>query len=127
MGIRQSESLVNSEFLTDQDGNPTGGRTFMMVGGDVDNSPTYAIDINWQDGIIGDGVQNGAFIEDVLEAARQRLLFFNGTKFRCRENSIAITKIEEVLQWLDWRTRQRLLQEVENTYDVHEDGGLPSG
>ena len=66
----------------------------------AEGSLRHAIDINWQDGIIGDGVQTGAFIEDVLEAARQRLLFFNGTKFRCRENSVAITKIEEALHWL---------------------------
>ena len=123
MGIRQSESLVQSEFLTDQDGNPTGGRTEMMVAhypeDGAEGSLRHAIDINWQDGIIGDGVQTGAFIEDVLEAARQRLLFFNGTKFRCRENSVAITKIEEALQWLDWRTRQRVIQDVENTYETH--------
>jgi hypothetical protein len=79
------------------------------------------MEIYWQDGVIPPGEsQNGAFVEDVLEAARQRLLFFNSTKFRCRENSIAITKIEEALQWLDWRTRNRLGQGVENTYETHE-------
>ncbi len=125
MGIRQSESLINSEFLTDQDGNPTGGRTEMMVAhypeDGAEGSLVHAIDINWQNGIIDDNGQNGAFVEDVLEAVRQRLQFFNSTKFRCRENSLAITKIEEALQWLDWRTRQRLLQEVENTYETHGD------
>ncbi len=124
MGIRNSEINVVSEFTTDQDGNPTGGRTEMFAGGDVDNSPIHAIDINWQDGIIGDNGQNGAFVEDVLEAARQRIQFFNSGKFRCRENSIAITKIEEALQWLDWRTRQRLQQDVENTYEKHSDDAL---
>jgi hypothetical protein len=127
MGIRQNESLVNSEFVTDEDGNPTGGRTEMMVAfypeDGAEGSLIHAIDINWQDGIIGDNGQNGAFVEDVLEAVRQRIMFFNSTKFRCRENSLAITKIEEALQWLDWRTRQRLLQDVENTYETHTDGG----
>ena len=110
MGIRRSEQLVVSEFTTDNQGNPTGGNTW----GDG-----FKMEINWQDGIVGDDGQSGAFVEDVLEAARQRLQFFNTTKHRCRENSIAITKIEEALQWLDWRTRQRLAQGVENTYEIH--------
>lgn len=121
MGIRQSEQLVTSQFTTDQDGNPTGGVTNIVVPHPKAIQP--AATIRWQNGIIdsSDG-QNGAFIEDVLEAARQRLQFFNShPQFRCRENSLAITKIEEALQWLDWRTRQRLAQGVENTYKSHSE------
>ncbi len=116
MGIRQSETLVKSEFKTDSNGNPTGGYTYL----DIEGQGADALVVHWQDGIVGGDGQTGAFVEDVLEAARQRILFFNSTKFRCRENSIAITKIEEALQWLDWRTRQRLIQDVENTYEVHD-------
>jgi hypothetical protein len=116
MGIRDSERKVHSNFTTDGEGNPTGGSTVMLGSDGIE-----VIEITWQDGIVGSGGQNGAFIEDVLEAARQRLQFFNGhPRFRCRENSLAITKIEEALQWLDWRTRQRLAQGVENTYESHE-------
>ena len=118
MGIRNSESLVKSEFSVDADGHPTGGYTEMVASDGV--TPSFApISIHWQDGMVDEAGQNGAFIEDVLEAARQRLQFFNSTEFRCRENSIAITKIEEALQWLDWRTRQRLAEGVENTYEQH--------
>lgn len=120
MGIRDSEQRVKSEFTVDEDGNPTGGTTSMVAPGAHPHDEHVAIEIHWQKGMIGPEGQNGAFIEDVLEAARQRLLFFNTTKFRCRENSVAITKIEEALQWLDWRTRQRLLQDMENTYEVHD-------
>lgn len=116
MGIRRSEELVESNLTTDDLGNPTGGWTAMVVG-----DPEYhAIQIHWQNGIIGEYGQNGAFIEDVLEAARQRLQWFQShERFRCRENAMAITKIEEALQWLDWRTRQRVTQGVENTYQPH--------
>ena len=122
MGIRQSEEIVESEFTVDRGGNPTGGRTRMVIanaqGGEV------PLEIFWQDGIIPpDGEQNGAFIEDVLEAARQRLQFFQGSKFRCRENAIALTHIETALAWLDFRTRGRLAQGVENTYEKHESIG----
>jgi len=121
MGIRQSEALVKSEFTTDEAGNPTGGITEMQLAEpDLDGGTRYALFIRWQDGIVQNGQQNGAFVEDVIEAARQRIQFFNSNpKFRCRENSVAITKLEEALQWLDWRTRERLLQNVENTYDSH--------
>jgi len=119
MGHRQSEQLVRSNFTVDENGNPTGGRTIL----DIDRSDGLCsvVEIEYQDGIIGDGGQTGAFVEDVIEAARQRLLFFNSNpRFRCRENSLAITKLEEALQWLDWRTRQRDLQGVENSYETHE-------
>lgn len=119
MGIRNSEQLVQSQFTVDNAGNPTGGVTSMRSPGAQSSDLEFGILVNWQDGIVGPEGQNGAFIEDVLEAARQRLLFFNSTKFRCRENSLAITKIEEALQWLDWRTRSRLAEGVENTYETH--------
>ena len=117
MGIRQSEQLVNSNFTTDGDGNPTGGRTFLNLS--TEPGDPNAIEVFWQDGIVGDAGQNGAFVEDVIEVARQRLQFFQASKFRCRENAIALTKLEEALQWLDWRTRKRLILNVENTYEVH--------
>lgn len=121
MGIRFSEELVKSNFMSDERGNPTGGNTWMEAPGARQTGEEVAIAINWQDGLVGPDGQNGAFIEDVLEAARQRLQWFNqNQKFRCRENSVAITKIEEALQWLDWRTRQRLLQDMENSYQTHQ-------
>ena len=110
MGLRRSEEVVRSEFRTDKNGNPTGGDTWLTVG---------KMEINWQDGIVGDDGQNGAFVEDVLEAARQRLRFFQGSKLRCRENAIALTHIETALAWLDFRTRNREVEGVENTYEQH--------
>ena len=53
---------------------------------------------------------NGAFVEGVIQAAIGRLRFFqtgaNG-KFACRENAIALTKLEEALMWLEKRTADR--------------------
>ena len=117
MGIRQSEQLVNSNFTTDGDGNPTGGSTFLNLA--VEPDQPSPLQVLWQDGIVGDDRQNGAFVEDVIEVARQRLQFFQASKFRCRENAIALTHIETALAWLDFRTRARLIENVENTYEVH--------
>ena len=39
----------------------------------------------------------------------------NQGDFACRENSIAITKLEEALLWLNKRTQDRIARNVEGT------------
>ncbi len=53
-------------------------------------------------------------IEDHLKAALNRLKTKNA-ELPCRENSLAITKIEEALMWLDHRTKDRQARGVEGT------------
>lgn len=95
----------------DSNGNPTGG----SVSG-------VGIDIKWQDGPLGrDGDRkepNGAFVEGVILGAIKRLEYFQESKFKCRENAIAITKLEEALHWLNWRTTNRETRKVEGTHSV---------
>jgi hypothetical protein len=120
MGTRQSETLVTSDFSVDRGGNPTGGTTTMTAPGFYKgNQDGPAILITWQNGIVGEDGQTGAFVEDVIEAVLQRLRFFQTSKFRCRENAVAITHIEDGLNMLDARTRKRELENVENTYKPH--------
>lgn len=95
--------------LLDDDGRPAGGR--------VD---AIGLHINWQNGPLGRGdgrlEPNGAFVETVLRAAQQRIEHYNASGFACRENSLAITKIEEALHWLGARTARREAQGVEGTH-----------
>ena len=81
------------------------------------------LSISWKKGALGRGDErrkpNGAFVETVLSAVLQRLESYqtaNDGKFKCRENAIAITKIEEALLWLDKRTRDRESRKVEGTH-----------
>lgn len=93
-------------------GNPTGG----YVKG-------TGLSIDWQNGSLGRGEDriepNGAFVETVIEAARQRIEFYqtapNG-RFACRENAVALTKLDEALMWLNKRTADRESRAVEGTY-----------
>ena len=55
-----------------------------------------------------DGVTN----EEVIMMLLDRLEYLNG-KFPCRQNSIAITKLEESLMWLNNRTAERMARKVE--------------
>lgn len=77
--------------------------------------------VNWQDGPLGrDGDRikpNGAFVEDVIAAVLQRIEHYQSGQFRCRENALAITKLEEALHWLNSRTQRREAQGVEGTYE----------
>jgi len=76
--------------------------------------------IDWQNGPLGRGADrvapNGAFVETVLAAALQRIQHYNDTQFRCRENSLAITHIEEAMHWLQARTADRERRSVEGTH-----------
>lgn len=104
--------------LVDDNGNPTGGQVSLI------KPPLKPfIQITWQNGPRGnaDGTldePNGAFIEDVLWAALQRLEFFNDTKYRDRGNSIAITHIEQALQALNDRSLERAHRGVEGKHEV---------
>lgn len=79
------------------------------------------LNIAWQKGPLrSSNVQvepNGAFVEDVIYAALQRIEHYNTGPFRCRENSLAITKLEEALHWLNARTARRVDAGTEGTWE----------
>lgn len=62
--------------------------------------------ITWQHGGTAENARNGAFIEDILAVAYARLAIFQD-KFPCRENAVALTKIEEAVLWLAQRKAER--------------------
>lgn len=104
--------IIKAENFLDENGKPAGGT--------VDGT---GIAIRWQNGPLGRvGSEerqepNGAFVEDVIGAALQRIQWYQGNGFACRENALAITKLEEALMWLDARTRRRVEQKVEGTHE----------
>lgn len=99
--------MIEYSFRNDADGNPAGGWIKFQDGSEV----------QLQNGLVQEK-PNGAFVEDFIVAAVARLEFYNKGKFRCRENSLAITKLEEALHWLEHRTRDRQSRGVENTHEV---------
>lgn len=60
-------------------------------------------------------VANGTTNEEVLKVLIDRLYSLQ-SKFSCRENSIAITKLEEALMWLNKRTQDRVNRGVEGKH-----------
>ena len=68
--------------------------------------------IEIQDGVIPENGINGVQITDVLEYVKEVYESLNAD-FRCRENALTITKIEEGLHWQEARTQNRLKRKVE--------------
>lgn len=126
----------------DGNDNPAGGYVVMVTGDtaidahiemaeyDALRRTAPAIYIRWQDGPLGRvgsperQPMNGAGVEDVLEAALQRLEWFqkpegDGSfldgKFACQENAAAIQSIRHALDFLAARTARRVAAETEGT------------
>lgn len=59
--------------------------------------------------------ENGTTIEEMVRVCVERLTQLNG-EFPCRENSIAITKLQEANMWLEARTADRKARGVEGKH-----------
>lgn len=100
---------INGKHDTDENGCPAGGKTTGV-----------GIDITWQNGPLGRGPDrkepNGAFVEGVIAAAIDRIEFYQSGRFKCRENALAITRLQEALHWCQHRTMDREMRKVEGTH-----------
>lgn len=74
--------------------------------------------IEFQHGPIGEVGVNGITNEVLLAVVIDRLRGFQSSKFACRENALALTKLEEAFHWLEARTRARERRSVEGTHTV---------
>lgn len=97
------------EHWLDEQGRPAGG---------VSSGRGFAI--SWQNGPLGRGDErqgpNGAFVEDVIDACRQRLEFFQKSEFGCPENASAIEALDQAAIVLEQRTQRRVAAGVEGTH-----------
>jgi hypothetical protein len=76
--------------------------------------------VDFQNGPVQEFGVNGCHNEDLIAIVIDRLQGFQSGHFRCRENAIAITKLEEALLWLNYRTSKRQSMGVEGTNVNHE-------
>ena len=95
----------------DENGKPNGGY-----------ATATGIDIRWQQGpIVVGGVEqepNGAFVETLMKILIQRMEYYQTTEFKCRENALVITKLEEALHWQQHRINSRAARGVLGTHKV---------
>lgn len=98
-----------SRHLDDADGNPAGGMTYGC-----------GFHIQWQNGPLGRGAErrepNGAFVENVIRAAADRIGYYQASRFACEENAEALRHLELALEALERRTASREARGVEGTH-----------
>lgn len=85
---------------------------FIYVRNDV-NSIAFTI----QKGPVGEGGINGCQVDTIVAAAKLILEGLN-KQVPCRENSCAITKLDEALHWLEARQRDRAARGVEGSQNA---------
>ena len=99
---------ISSYQFSDSNGCPEGGQTFGR-----------GFAISWQRGPLGRDAErkepNGAFVEDVIAAAADRIEFYQKSQFACKENEEALDHLNKALAILNMRTRRRESQGVEGT------------
>ena len=77
------------------------------------------IRIKYQNGPVKEHGVNGCFVEDVIEAAVQRIEYYQKGNFPCGENRLALHSLREALSHLKQRTKRRESQGVEGTNRPH--------
>jgi hypothetical protein len=113
---------IKSQHWNDANGNPEGGTTFGR-----------GFSIGWQHGPLGRHLSgcdatgkcvhgctrrepNGAFVEDIIEAAADRLRYYQDSRFASDYNAKALEHLEAALAALDQRTKDREARAVEGTH-----------
>jgi len=71
--------------------------------------------IHFQKGPIEEAGVNGCHNEDLIAIVIDRLQAFQEGEYACRENALAIMKLEEAMHWLNHRTQERATRGVEGT------------
>lgn len=74
--------------------------------------------VSFQNGPISVVGFNGLTDEALLAVLIDRLDGFDTGPFRCRENSLARTHMQEAMHWLQHRTKERQRRAVEGSHEV---------
>jgi hypothetical protein len=85
---------------------------------EIDGIGKILAEIQFQEGAIKEFGVNGVCNEDLIAIAICRLENFQKSEFACRDNAMAITKLEEALLWLRKRTIGRENRCVEGTSKI---------
>jgi len=85
---------------------------------DVTGGTAWPTFIRFQNGPIAEVGVNGITHEVLLAILIDRMRSFQAGAYACRENAIALTKLEEAQMWLLQRTRNRMDRGVEGTHTV---------
>ncbi len=115
--------------VTDQPGAGGANHRYEVTGFDTAGNPSRADEqgyqssfskqvILFQNGPIAAAGVNGLTHEVLIAIVVDRLRSFQAGPYMCRENALALTKLEEAQHWLHARTRGRMAQGIEGTHAI---------
>lgn len=111
--VNPANDLLTIEVL---DAPGAGGANHEYLISCDEGSAAVRTKISFQNGPIAEHGVNGVTQEALLAIVIDRLRAFQAGQFACRENALALTKIEEAQHWLLSRTRARMARGVEGTH-----------
>lgn len=85
---------------------------------DIEDGAPPDVVIEFQHGPVKEYGANGISQEVLLAIILDRFRSFQQGPFRCRENAVVITKLEEALMWMHKRTLDRVRRGVEGQNKV---------
>lgn len=111
--VNTANDVLNIE-VTDEPGAGGANHVYEVTGFKTKDGVT-GIRILFQNGPIAENGVNGITQEVLLAIVEDRLKSFQAGPYACRENAIALTKIQEAMHWLHHRTKERMDRGVEGT------------
>ena len=84
----------------------------------AENRNQVVCEVRFQNGPIKEAGVNGVMNEDLIAIVIDRMRGFQSGDYRCRDNALALTKLEEALMWLRNRTNEREARGVEGTHTI---------
>lgn len=104
--------LIN---VLDEPGQGNACHEYQIRKWEKDQEDIELCNVSFQNGPIQEAGVNGISGEALLAIVEDRLIGFQSGQYACRENAIALTKIQEAIMWLQKRTRDRMSRGVEGT------------
>lgn len=104
---------MRTQVLVEPDIGPGGGRHVYKVLHVKSDSRARFLRIDFQRGPVVEVGVNGIQDEGLLQVLIDRLRSFQAGPYSCRENALALTKLEEAFHWMEARKRDRIARNVE--------------
>lgn len=101
--------------VTDEPGAGGANHEYMITGYAKDGA-NGVTRISFQNGPIAEAGVNGLTQEALIAICCDRLRAFQAGPYACRDNAVALTKLEEAQMWLQRRTLERMRRGVEGTH-----------
>ena len=112
----QKREKLNDVYVVDEKGNGGANHVYEIYNRPSDNIKHSLCKIQFQNGARKEeNSTHGVLDTDLLEIVRDRLKGFQSGEFATRENSIALTYIEEALMWMNRRVEDRIERNVLGT------------